>query len=198
MRKSTKPFIAVLTCLGVLGCGGSQSPPEAPAKAQPAVQPTAEPPNPGPARPELTAEACKASGGEVIGDIGDGAIHRPDYRCPSGAAPSGNIRAPEGGPIAVEGSVCCPSAGDAAPPGAASTSPARMAFTQCEEKRPTMCTKEYRPVCAEIDNGIRCVKAPCPSTNKRNFGNACEACAETKTVGYWPAACEAIGNDTAR
>jgi len=56
----------------------------------------------------LTAEACEAGGGAVVGDIGDGAIHRADYRCPSGAAPRGNIRAPEGGPIAVEGSVCCP------------------------------------------------------------------------------------------
>ena len=56
----------------------------------------------------LSAEACEASGGALVGDIGDGAIHRPEYRCPNGAKPTGSIRAAEGAAIAVEGSVCCP------------------------------------------------------------------------------------------
>jgi hypothetical protein len=98
----------VFTSLTLLGCGGSQSPPE----AAPAAQPTANPPPPSPenapARPELTAEECEQKGGTVVGDIGDGAIHRADYRCPGGAAPVANIRAPGEGPIGVEGSVCCP------------------------------------------------------------------------------------------
>lgn len=66
-------------------------------------------PAPAPAAPaELTAKACEAAGGKVIGDIGDGAIHRPDYRCPgTGAPPSGAIVAEPGGPIASEGAVCC-------------------------------------------------------------------------------------------
>lgn len=56
----------------------------------------------------LSASECEAQGGKVVGDIGDGAIHKPDYRCPdSGEPPLGPIAAPEGGPIAVEGSVCC-------------------------------------------------------------------------------------------
>lgn len=59
-------------------------------------------------RPELTAAACEAQGGTVVGDIGDGAIHQPGYVCPdSGAAPIGTIVADPGGPVAVEGSVCC-------------------------------------------------------------------------------------------
>jgi hypothetical protein len=59
-------------------------------------------------RPELTAAACEAQGGTVVGDIGDGAIHQPEYRCPdSGEAPLGSIVAEPGGPVAVEGSVCC-------------------------------------------------------------------------------------------
>jgi hypothetical protein len=59
-------------------------------------------------RPQLTAEACEAEGGTVVGDIGDGAIHRPDYRCSeSGEAPIGSIVAEAGGPIAIEGAVCC-------------------------------------------------------------------------------------------
>lgn len=58
-------------------------------------------------RSTLTAEACEQQGGTVVGDIGDGAIHRPDYRCPSGEPPLGTIQAVEGEPIAVEGSICC-------------------------------------------------------------------------------------------
>ncbi|HEY8378070.1 MAG TPA: hypothetical protein VIK91_16345 [Nannocystis sp.] len=67
-------------------------------------------PTPAPAqgeRPSLTSAECEAKGGKVVGDIGDGAIHRPDYRCENGQPPIGTIRAAEGEPIAVEGSVCC-------------------------------------------------------------------------------------------
>jgi len=111
MRTAT--VIALLvTWSGLLACGGSQSPPEAPTEAQPTPEPAPEPSaasTEGTATPsQLTAEACASSGGTVVGDIGDGAIHRPDYRCPSGQKPSGAIQAPEGGPMAVEGSVCCP------------------------------------------------------------------------------------------
>jgi hypothetical protein len=59
-------------------------------------------------RPALTAEACAATGGKVVGDIGNGAVHHPDYRCPSGAAPSGSIVTAEGRPWGIEGAVCCP------------------------------------------------------------------------------------------
>jgi hypothetical protein len=99
-----------LLCIGVLGCAASPTPPEAPVSAEPGAQPAPapSPPEATTKRPELTAEACEASGGAVVGDIGDGAVHRADYRCPSGAEPSGSIRPPAGGPIAVEGSVCCP------------------------------------------------------------------------------------------
>ena len=62
----------------------------------------------GASRPALTAEECTAQQGTAVGDIGDGAIHRPDYVCPSGKAPLGNISAAPGGPVAVEGEVCCP------------------------------------------------------------------------------------------
>ena len=59
-------------------------------------------------RPGLSAAQCEEQGGKVVGDIGDGAVHRPDYQCPdSGAAPIGSITAEPGGPVAVEGSVCC-------------------------------------------------------------------------------------------
>jgi hypothetical protein len=109
MHRKIDFVLAALILSGVAACGGSQSPP---AEAAPGPAPSAEPvPVPegsAPSRAEVTAQECEAAGGTVVGDIGDGAIHRPDYRCPGGAAPSGNVRAPEGGPVAIEGSVCCP------------------------------------------------------------------------------------------
>jgi hypothetical protein len=110
-RRVAAPVALVLcAAIGCLGCGGGQPQPEAPSDAESAPSPATEPPATatGDARPELTAQACEAGGGAVVGDIGDGAIHRPDYRCPSGSAPRASIRAPEGGPVAVEGAVCCP------------------------------------------------------------------------------------------
>ncbi len=88
-------------------CGGSTPPattagdaPAAPAPATPA---------PAPATSDaLTAADCEAKGGSVVGDIGDGAIHKPGYVCPeSGKPPLGSISAEPGGPIATEGAVCC-------------------------------------------------------------------------------------------
>jgi hypothetical protein len=109
--RSVSIFALLVMSFASLGCGGSASPVEAPSEPPPSAEPETIPssaPGDAPARSELTAEACEASGGTVVGDIGDGAIHRPDYRCPSGQKPSASIRAPEGGPVAVEGSVCCP------------------------------------------------------------------------------------------
>lgn len=61
------------------------------------------------ARTTMTNAECEAKGGRVVGDIGDGAIHRPDYKCEGGQPPIGTIGAgAEGEPVAIEGSVCCP------------------------------------------------------------------------------------------
>lgn len=83
---------------------------------KPAATPTSEQPdgsgglpvgNSGP-EATLTAAECVDGGGTVVGDIGDGAIFEPDYVCESnGEAPTASIKAEEGGPIGVEGSVCC-------------------------------------------------------------------------------------------
>jgi hypothetical protein len=61
-----------------------------------------------PERTALTQEACQAQAGTVVGDIGDGATRRSDYVCPNGKSPLGDLTAPPGGPIPVEGAVCCP------------------------------------------------------------------------------------------
>lgn len=63
-----------------------------------------------PERPSMTTAECEAKGGRVVGDIGDGATHRPDYTCEGGPRPLADIRPAEGEPIATEGSVCCPTA----------------------------------------------------------------------------------------
>jgi hypothetical protein len=56
----------------------------------------------------MTAQQCTDQGGEVVGDIGDGAIHQPDYKCPKSAQPPiGHIAAEPGKPAAIEGAVCC-------------------------------------------------------------------------------------------
>jgi hypothetical protein len=85
--------------------------------------------------------------------------------------------------------------GAEAPGAEAPASGGRMAFTTCPEERPEACTREYRPVCGEVDNGVRCITTPCDSTDQKEFGNACTACADAKTTGYWPVACAELGSD---
>lgn len=65
-------------------------------------------PSPGSARPTLTSAECEAKNGRIVGDIGDGAIHRPDYTCEGGQPPLGSISPGGGEPVPIEGSVCCP------------------------------------------------------------------------------------------
>lgn len=62
-------------------------------------------------------------------------------------------------------------------------------LTTCPEKRPEVCTFDYRPVCATRDTGIRCITAPCPSTEQKTYGNACSACADEKVIGHIPGEC---------
>ena len=62
-------------------------------------------------RPELTRQECRDRGGVVVGDIGNGAIHRDDYTCESSGEPPIGAIVPAAGaagePIAIEGEVCC-------------------------------------------------------------------------------------------
>ncbi len=88
--------ILVISLLGAIACSNKPVP-EAPTRQDTAG-----------AKPALTAAECAAKGGEVVGDIGDGAVHRPDYRCvATGEPPLGAIAADPGGPVAIEGAVCC-------------------------------------------------------------------------------------------
>jgi len=112
MSSIGRSLVAVLMMCGSAGCGGAQNEPVTPAGegSAPVAEAPAAPPQgeTGAERTSLTAQECEAGGGTVVGDIGDGAIHKPEYKCASGAAPTGSIRAAEGGPVAIEGAVCCP------------------------------------------------------------------------------------------
>lgn len=93
-------FALVLLC----ACDKSQPTSQEPTSAEAGGLP---PGNSGP-EASVTAAECGAGGGTVVGDIGDGAIFKPDYSCESnGEAPTARIKAEEGGPLGVEGSICC-------------------------------------------------------------------------------------------
>jgi hypothetical protein len=85
----------------VVGCGGSSSSSPPPAESETTGSEPVDTVS-GTSRPSMTDAECTAQGGTVVGDIGDGAIHRDDYVCPSGVAPIGTV------PVGIEGSVCCP------------------------------------------------------------------------------------------
>jgi hypothetical protein len=110
VRSSLASSIVVLLALS--GCGGQNAP--EPARPGPPGESAGESATdhvvgedawavvgePG-ERPLITAEECATRGGMVVGDIGDGATHSPDYRCPDGEPPIADV------PLGVEGSVCC-------------------------------------------------------------------------------------------
>ncbi len=113
MTKRTTLLAAL--ALFTFGCAktGTDGPAPAPTGDAPADA-TAGAPSDAPAdRPALTDAECQAKGGTIVGDIGDGAIHKPDYKCEGGQPPLGSIRAEGDAPVAVEGSVCCPAAAPA-------------------------------------------------------------------------------------
>lgn len=62
-------------------------------------------------------------------------------------------------------------------------------YTTCSDPRPEACTMQYDPVCADKDNGIRCITTPCPSTDKVTYGNGCSACGDKDVYGYIPGEC---------
>ena len=63
---------------------------------------------------------------------------------------------------------------------------------ECRDPRPQMCTQEYRPVCATRDNGVRCVTAPCDSTENVTYPNGCTACADPAVYYFRAGACARV------
>lgn len=66
----------------------------------------------------------------------------------------------------------------------------QAAYIKCKDPRPQICTREYRPVCATRDTGVRCVTTPCLATELKTYGNACSACGDSKVLGYRAGACK--------
>ncbi len=60
-----------------------------------------------PSRPALYRQDCLDAGANIIGDIGDGRIHRQDYLCPNNQPPLGTIIYSDGEAMPIEGEVCC-------------------------------------------------------------------------------------------
>jgi hypothetical protein len=65
--------------------------------------------------------------------------------------------------------------------------PDEQEITMCGQERPQVCTREYNPVCGQVQ--VECIRAPCPPINQ-TFGNACDACANSRVISYTPGACE--------
>jgi hypothetical protein len=67
--------------------------------------------------------------------------------------------------------------------------PADGKMVACTDPRPQVCTMEYAPVCATRDTGVRCITAPCPSSEQKTFSTACTACSDPKVSGWVKGAC---------
>lgn len=52
-------------------------------------------------------------------------------------------------------------------------------LTTCIDPRPQICTMDYTPVCARLQNG-----------GDKTYSNACSACADGSVISYRAAACE--------
>jgi hypothetical protein len=62
----------------------------------------------------------------------------------------------------------------------------KLKATDCTDPRPDYCTKEYNPVCGQVQ--IQCIRAPC-NPIMQTFGNKCEACSNRLTISWMPGAC---------
>ncbi len=64
----------------------------------------------------------------------------------------------------------------------------------CPDERSKVCTREFNPVCAKRDTGVRCVTTPCPSTEWVTKGNPCSACSDASIEGYIMGECQVSGS----
>jgi hypothetical protein len=104
---------------------------------------------------------------------------------PAEAPPAKNPETPP-----AETPSVAPETVDAAEPVADASKGSKDGYVKCPERRSNMCTKIYLPVCADVDTGIRCVRAPCPSIEQKTYASDCTACSDTKVIGHRPGACK--------
>lgn len=130
------------------------------------------------------------------------ACSSPQEATTAGATPSPTVTVPSekpADPVTEKPKDDKPVGPEETPPPEEKPSAGRLALQQCTEgsRKVKGCTKEMNPVCAEVDTGIRCVRAPCPSTIQQTFSNACSACTDARVRGYWAISCEDMGKSTA-
>ncbi len=110
-ESARKVFIALVCIAGLASACGPNKPATNP--PEPAAPTGEDPPpplgdqHPTADRPTFTVEQCEDEGGTIVGDPGDGSVHREDYRCENGEPPIARIDS------GIEGSVCCPTPQDA-------------------------------------------------------------------------------------
>lgn len=120
----------------------------------------------------------------------------------SGTAPTPTVTVPAAQitePVVDKPKDDKPAGPEETPPPAETSGGGRLALQQCSEESRKMkrCEADAKPVCAEVDTGIRCIRAPCPSTAQQTFDNACTACMNKNVRGYWGMSCEAMAKPTA-
>lgn len=71
----------------------------------------------------LTVDECTACGGMLVGDIGDGSTHRPEFRCPDGSPSLGSVA------FGIEGAACCPDQRPACQPVDCGPAPGSPSYT---------------------------------------------------------------------
>ncbi len=89
---------SLAVCLSVCACSGAPTVGDAP--NLPDSEAFAK-------RPTMSRAECNIKGGQEVGDIGDGRIHRRDYLCANGEPPLAAIVSTGDAPHAVDGAVCC-------------------------------------------------------------------------------------------
>ena len=57
--------------------------------------------------------------------------------------------------------------------------PTNEALMQCTDPRPQICTREYDPVCATLEDG-----------SVKTYATGCTACSDQQVTGYRPGSCE--------
>ena len=57
--------------------------------------------------------------------------------------------------------------------------PTNEALMQCTDPRPQICTREYDPVCATLEDG-----------SVKTYATGCTACSDQQVTSYRPASCE--------
>ncbi len=60
-----------------------------------------------------------------------------------------------------------------------STEQPPVVTTACEDPRPQICTMEYMPVCATLEDG-----------QSKTYSSGCSACGDTAVKQHQPGACE--------